>query len=35
MTSEWIEVQIQCSLDAGELLALLDDPAMPGAWQEG
>ena len=35
MTSEWIEVQIQCSLDAGELLALLDDPAVPGAWQEG
>jgi len=35
MTSEWIEVQIHCSLDAGELLALLDDPAVPGAWQEG
>ena len=35
ITSEWIEVQISSSLDAGELLGLLDDPAVPGAWQEG
>jgi ribosomal protein L11 methyltransferase len=35
MTSEWIEVQIRCSLDAGEVLGLLDDPCVPGAWQEG
>jgi ribosomal protein L11 methyltransferase len=35
ITGEWIEVQIRCSFDAGELLALLDDPALPGAWQDG
>jgi ribosomal protein L11 methyltransferase len=35
MTSEWIEVQIRCSLDAGEVLGLLDDPCVPGAWQDG
>ena len=35
ITSEWIEVQITSSLDAGELLGLLDDPDVPGAWQEG
>ena len=34
-TSEWIEVQIRSSLDAGEVLSLLDDPAVPGAWQDG
>jgi ribosomal protein L11 methyltransferase len=35
MTRQWIEVQIRSSLDAGEVLGLLDDPAVPGAWQEG
>jgi len=35
MTSEWIEVQVRSSLDAGEVLALLDDPSVPGAWQDG
>ena len=34
MTSEWIEVQIRSSLDAGEVLGLLDDPSVPGAWQD-
>jgi len=35
MTSEWIEVQICSSLDAGEVLGLLGDPSVPGAWQDG
>ena len=35
ITGEWIEVQIRCSLDAGEVLGLLDDPCVPGAWQDG
>ena len=35
MSYEWIDVQIQSSLDAGELLALLDDSSIPGAWQDG
>ena len=35
MTSDWIEVQVRSSLDAGEVLGLLDDPSVPGAWQEG
>ena len=34
ITSEWIDVQICSSLDAGELLGLLDDPVVPGAWQD-
>ena len=33
-TSDWIDIQINASLDAGELLGLLDDPAVQGAWQE-
>lgn len=32
---EWIDVQIRCAVDAGELLGLLDDPDVQGAWQEG
>ena len=35
MTREWIEVQIRTELDAGEVLGLLDDPCVPGAWQDG
>jgi ribosomal protein L11 methyltransferase len=35
MTTDWIDVQITAQLDAGEVLGLLDDPAVPGAWQEG
>jgi ribosomal protein L11 methyltransferase len=30
----WIEVRLVSSVDAGELLGLLDDQAMVGAWQE-
>ncbi|MEP7153594.1 MAG: 50S ribosomal protein L11 methyltransferase, partial [Nitrospira sp.] len=30
----WIQVDVQTSLDAGELLGILDDPAVTGAWQE-
>lgn len=31
---DWIEVRIESSVDAGELLGVLDDPAVTGAWQE-
>jgi ribosomal protein L11 methyltransferase len=31
---DWIQVDVQTSLDAGELLGILDDPAVTGAWQE-
>lgn len=31
---DWIQVNVQTSLDAGELLGILDDPAVTGAWQE-
>jgi ribosomal protein L11 methyltransferase len=34
VTREWIEVQIESSVDAGELLGMLDDPAVTGAWEE-
>jgi ribosomal protein L11 methyltransferase len=34
MTTAWIEVQILSKLDAGEVIGLLDDPSVPGAWQE-
>lgn len=32
--SEWVQVDVSASLDAGELLGILDDPAVTGAWQE-
>lgn len=32
--SDWIQVDVQTSLDAGELLGVLNDPAVTGAWQE-
>ena len=35
MNSDWVDVQILSSLDAGEVLGLLDDPAVQGGWQEG
>lgn len=31
---EWVDVTISTSLDAGELLGMLDAPAVTGAWQE-
>jgi ribosomal protein L11 methyltransferase len=34
MTQEWIEVRWTGSADAGEVLGLLNDPAVAGAWQE-
>jgi len=34
MAQDWIEVQIASSVDSGELLGLLDDPTVTGAWQE-
>ncbi|MCP9447529.1 MAG: 50S ribosomal protein L11 methyltransferase [Nitrospira sp.] len=34
-TLDWIEVQIHSLLDAGEMLGLLDDPHVQGAWQDG
>jgi ribosomal protein L11 methyltransferase len=34
MTQEWIEVRWASSADAGEVLGLLNDPAVTGAWQE-
>lgn len=30
----WVEIQIETSLDAGELLGMLDDPEVSGAWQD-
>jgi ribosomal protein L11 methyltransferase len=35
MTADWIDVQIRTHLDAGEVLGLLDDPYVPGAWEDG
>ncbi len=34
MTQEWIEVRWVSEADAGEVLGLLNDPAVAGAWQE-
>jgi ribosomal protein L11 methyltransferase len=34
MNDEWIEVRVSAALDSGELLGLLGDPAVAGAWQE-
>lgn len=31
---KWIEVTIHSSVDSGELVGLLDDPGLLGAWQE-
>ncbi len=31
---EWIDVRIRAGIDAGELLAIVDDPAAQGAWEE-
>jgi ribosomal protein L11 methyltransferase len=35
MSADWIDVQIRSHLDAVEVLGLLDDPCVPGAWQDG
>src|SRR5512147_187550 len=34
MQKDWVEVCIQSPVDAGELLGMLDDPAVQGAWEE-
>lgn len=34
MAHDWIEVRIESSVDSGELLGILSDPAATGAWQE-
>ncbi|MFM8551674.1 MAG: 50S ribosomal protein L11 methyltransferase [Nitrospiraceae bacterium] len=34
MAREWVEVSVRCSLDPGELLGMLDDPAVTGAWED-
>lgn len=34
MPKDWVEVCIQAPVDAGELLGLLDDPTVQGAWEE-
>lgn len=34
MAKEWVEVQVDAPMDAGDLLVLLDDPAATGAWEE-
>jgi len=33
-TSDWIDIHIKSRIDAGELLAALDDPDVQGAWQD-
>jgi ribosomal protein L11 methyltransferase len=35
MSSDWIDVQIRSAIDAGEVLGLIDDPTVQGAWQDG
>lgn len=34
MTNDWVDVCIPAELDAGELLGMLDDPAVQGAWED-
>jgi ribosomal protein L11 methyltransferase len=34
MPDHWVDVCIQTELDAGELLGMLDDPAVQGAWED-
>ena len=31
---DWIDVCIDSTADAGELLSLLDEPTVQGAWQD-
>lgn len=33
--SNWIDVQMRTSLDAGEVLGLLNDPSVTGGWLDG
>jgi ribosomal protein L11 methyltransferase len=34
MSQAWVDVSIQAQIDGGELLGILDDPAVQGAWEE-
>jgi ribosomal protein L11 methyltransferase len=34
MTTDWIDVQIDSTLDAGEVLGVLGNPSVQGAWQD-
>lgn len=34
MTTDWVDVQISSSVDAGELMGLLGDASAQGAWQD-
>lgn len=34
MADAWIDVSVKTRLDAGELLSLLDDPTVQGAWED-
>jgi len=34
MSNDWVDVCIHAEIDAGELLGMLDDPAVQGAWED-
>jgi ribosomal protein L11 methyltransferase len=34
MITDWVDVEIRSTLDAGEVLGLLGDPSVRGAWQD-
>lgn len=34
MANDWVDVCIHAQIDAGELLGMLDDPAVQGAWED-
>ncbi len=34
MAHDWVDVCIEAQIDAGELLGVLDDPAVQGAWED-
>lgn len=34
MPDDWVDVCIHARVDAGELMGMLDDPALQGAWEE-
>jgi ribosomal protein L11 methyltransferase len=34
MANDWVEVCVQVEMDAGELLGMLDDSSVQGAWEE-
>lgn len=33
-SSDWVDVRIRSTVDAGELLGVLNDPSVQGAWQD-